>query len=153
MMPCSARERVRLFDALRVARFAAPVAAALVLWTSPAAAADVPMKAGIPASGLILRGNLGEHQIQMQLRPKADEDGVEGEYFVFGAGQRVLLAGEFEDGHFWLEESANGTDVSGEWDGERKGDLLQGTWRGAAPDGQPRAFSLHIMKSPPLRKP
>ena len=105
-------------------------------------------RAGIPKAGLVLRGVVGKRQVQMQLRPKPDEeDGVEGEYFVFGQGQRILLAGEFDGDSFWLEESANGTDVSGQWEGKREADGYAGQWR-AADEGAAEAFQLHLLAAP-----
>jgi hypothetical protein len=111
----------------------------------------------IPAEGLLLRGALGGEQIQMRLRAKPDDEGVEGEYFVFGQGRQILLAGEFEKDGFWMEESANGTDVSGQWEGERRGQVLSGTWRGMNASDE-RPFILNVVKSgvarpaPPKRK-
>lgn len=89
-------------------------------------------KASPFAAPVVLRGNLGDRQIQMQLRPKQDiDEGVEGNYFVFGQAQKILLAGEIEEQEFWLEESVNGTDVSGQWQGERQGSTLRGSWSSA----------------------
>ena len=72
----------------------------------------------------IYRGTLGQKRIQLTLRPKpASTDSLAGEYFIFGEGQIIQLVAEIEpDGQaylFWAEESRNGSDVSGEW---------QGTW-------------------------
>lgn len=82
--------------------------------------------AGAPA----FSGTLGELKIQARLRQKEDmREGVEGEYFVFGRSQKILLAGEFEpDGSVFLEESEDGRSVSGQWDGKLVGDLFSGTW-------------------------
>jgi hypothetical protein len=79
-----------------------------------------------------LRGTLGDEQIQVNLRTKAEfEDGIEGDYFVFGTSQKVLLAGEIEGDELFLEESANGTDVSGQWEGKLAGDVIAGEWQSA----------------------
>ncbi len=79
-----------------------------------------------------LRGTLGAVQVQVNIRPKAEiDEGIEGEYFVFGRAQKFLLAGELEGEDVFLEESENGTDVSGQWDGKRSGDMIQGTWMSA----------------------
>lgn len=84
---------------------------------------------GIFAQPVVLRGTLGDAQIQMRLHPKADPDeGLEGEYFVFGRGGRIALAGETEDDALLMEESENGVDVSGQWQGSRQGDTVTGTW-------------------------
>jgi hypothetical protein len=130
-----------------------PFAAALCL-CSAVAAADMPTKS--PASPfarpLLLRGTLGDAQIQVTLRAKADiEDGIEGDYFVFGSSQKVLLAGEVEGSDMFLEESENGTDVSGQWNGSFssdtiKGDTISGDWLSA--DGSvTKPFMLKAMRA------
>jgi hypothetical protein len=101
----------------------------------------------MPAAGLVLRGSLGADQVQLQLRPKPEGDGgVEGSYFIFGRGAQILLAGEFDEEGFWMEESVNGRDVSGQWEGGRQGDALTGSWRGAD-DGPTKPFLLRIVRS------
>ncbi len=77
---------------------------------------------------LVLRGTLGDDKIQLSLRPKVDEDGLEGQYFVFGQGSRILLAGEVDQNDLMMEESHNGKDVSGQWEGSFKNGVLSGTW-------------------------
>lgn len=101
----------------------------------------------MPATGLVLRGSLGADQVQLQLRPKPEDDGgVEGNYFIFGGRAQILLAGEFDDEGFWMEESVNGRDVSGQWEGGRQGDAFTGSWRGAD-DGPTKPFILRIVRS------
>lgn len=92
-----------------------------------------------------LRGTLGDAQIQVNLRTKEEfEDGVEGEYFIFGRSQNVLLAGEIEGNELLLEESENGTDVSGQWAGTLSGDTISGEWQ--AVDGAvTKPFQLKIL--------
>lgn len=94
-----------------------------------------------------LRGMLGDAQIQVTLRTKEPaEDGIEGEYFVFGSSHRVLLAGEVEGHEVFMEESENGTDVSGQWDGKLAGETLSGEWQSA--DGKiKKPFSLRIVRA------
>ena len=77
---------------------------------------------------LVLRGILGDDKIQLSLRPKVDEDGLEGQYFVFGQGSQILLAGEVVQNDLVMEESHNGKDVSGKWEGSFKNGVLSGTW-------------------------
>lgn len=84
---------------------------------------------GVFSRAIALRGTLGESLIQVRLRPKAEYEGVEGEYFRFGESAKILLAGEADDDEILLEESENGTDVSGHWEGKRRGNLMQGTWQ------------------------
>lgn len=118
---------------------AAPVAAA----SAPVAVSTAPLIFQKPVA---LRGTVGDVQIQVNLRPKEEVDeGHEGEYFIFGNSHKILLAGEIEkDGVIFMEESVNGTDISGQWDGKLEGDVLVGTWMSA--DGSiTKPFSLKII--------
>lgn len=101
---------------------------------------------------LLLRGKLGDAQMQASLRPKTDMEGVEGEYFIFGGSGTVLLAGEVDSEGVFLEESENGTDVSGQWDGKLTGDTIAGEWQSA--DGKvKKPFTLKIVRSNDKSKP
>lgn len=93
-----------------------------------------------------LRGTLGGDTIQMNLRAKEEfADGVEGDYFRFGHSLKVLLAGEIEGEDVFLEESENGTNISGEWNGKLAGDLFSGQWLSA--DGkESKPFSLRVVR-------
>lgn len=99
----------------------------------PAAGANEPggksvQSIPVPKS-VVLRGTLGDAPMQMNLRPKADvAEGWEGDYFLFGQSARILLAGEFEEGEIAMEESENGIDVTGQWNGKFSGDTLVGEW-------------------------
>jgi hypothetical protein len=94
-----------------------------------------------------LRGTLGDARIQMNVRPKTEfEGGIEGDYFVFGTSQKILLAGELEGPDMMAEESENGTDVSGQWEGKLNGDTLSGNWTSA--DGSvTKVFSVKVVKA------
>jgi hypothetical protein len=84
------------------------------------------------AKPVLLRGTLGDEQVQVTLRRRAGgDDGYEGEYFVFGQSQRILLAGDVDADDFVFEESENGIDISGQWEGKRTGDTMSGTWQSA----------------------
>jgi hypothetical protein len=74
-------------------------------------------------------GKVGDQPVRLRLGPKPDErDSVRGEYSGRGAGVR-LLAGEWEDGAFLMEESDDGTRVSGNWEGTiDAGGAVRGTW-------------------------
>ena len=88
--------------------------------------------ASLLAKPVILRGKLGDQAIQVHLHLKEQVDeGVEGEYFLFGRSQKILLAGEVENNTLALEESENGTDISGQWDGKIEGKIIRGTWTSA----------------------
>jgi hypothetical protein len=96
---------------------------------------------------LVLRGTLGDSQIQVNLRPKADVgDGYEGDYFVFGTSPRILLAGDLDGEELVLEESENGTDISGQWEGKRSGDTISGTWQSV--DGSmKKPFNIKLLRT------
>ena len=118
-----------------------PVAA-----VSPSAPVAVSMAPVIFQKPVALRGTVGDVQIQLNLRPKEEvDDGHEGEYFIFGNSHKILLAGGFEkDGVLFMEESVNGTDISGQWDGKLEGDVIAGTWMSA--DGSiTKPFALKII--------
>jgi hypothetical protein len=126
-----------------------PLAAALFLCNVIAAGADTP---ATPSSSqfvvpLVLRGTLGDVQVQVNLRPKPDiKDGLEGDYFVFGRSQKILLAGEVEGSDLFLEESENGIDVSGHWNGSFSGDAISGDWQSA--DGSvSKPFALKTVRA------
>ncbi|MFC7516629.1 hypothetical protein ACFQUU_16590 [Herbaspirillum sp. GCM10030257] len=94
-----------------------------------------------------LRGKLGDGDIQVNLRTKEQmEDGVEGEYFYFGRSQNILLAGEIDGEYLFMEESENGTDVSGQWDGKLADNTISGEWQSA--DGKiKKPFTLRVVRT------
>jgi hypothetical protein len=105
--------------------------AALLSGTAQAADASA-AAGGMFARPVMLRGTLGTAQIQMKLQPKEDPaEGIEGDYIVFGRSGHILLAGETESGGLLMEESENGTDVSGQWEGQQEGSAVRGTWQSA----------------------
>lgn len=78
---------------------------------------------------VFLRGMLGKLQVQMYLHPHVEyEDSVQGDYFVYGKSVKIMLAGEFQDDDLAMEESENGSDVSGQWSGKLDGAVFRGTW-------------------------
>lgn len=124
------------------------LACACVLF-SGIATADSPAESApgmaLFAKPVVLRGTLGGDQVQLSLRVKTDfEDRIEGEYFVFGHSQTILLAGEIDGDDVFFEESENGTDVSGQWNGKLAGDVLSGEWRST--DGKVKAFRVRVLE-------
>jgi hypothetical protein len=110
--------------------------------TAPVTAAPGSLQA-LLGKAAVLRGTLGDDRIQLSLKPKADEDGLEGNYFVFGQSAQILLAGEVDQNDLMMEESHNGKDVSGQWEGSFKNGLLSGTW--STLDGSvTKPFSLKV---------
>jgi len=104
----------------------------------------------LQAGPLFFRGTLGDDQVQANLRAKVDiAEGFEGDYFLFGHSQKVLLAGEIDGDDMFMEESVNGTDVSGQWNGKLDGDVVSGTWQSA--DGLvTKPFTMKIVRNTPM---
>jgi len=130
-------------------RIAAALLLALSFAGTGAAAATIAETAAVKmqfVKPVVLRGTLGGDQIQVTLRTKAEfEDGLEGEYFHFGSSQKILMAGEIEGEDLFLEESVNGTDVSGQWEGKMAGDVISGEWQSA--DGKlSKPFQIRIVR-------
>ncbi|MDO8304860.1 hypothetical protein [Herminiimonas sp.] len=130
----------------------APVATPTAATPEAPAVAVSPAAPAIPALFLkpvLLRGTLGDVNVQVQIRPKAEiDEGIEGEYFIFGNTAQILLAGEIEGDILFMEESENGTNISGQWDGKLEGDILAGSWMSA--DGSfTKPFSLKVVPLKP----
>ncbi|WP_233526713.1 MULTISPECIES: hypothetical protein [unclassified Herbaspirillum] len=116
--------------------------AAVTAATTPAVAAPGSLQEAL-SKPAVLRGTLGDERVQLSVKPKADEDGLEGKYFVFGQSAQILLAGEVDQNDLMMEESHNGKDVSGQWEGSFKDGLLSGTW--STLDGSvTKPFSLKV---------
>ncbi|MES2538288.1 MAG: hypothetical protein V4632_20705 [Pseudomonadota bacterium] len=108
------------------------LAACVLLSGTAGAAGNEVNAAALFSRPVLMRGSLGEAQVQMHVRPKAVAgEGMEGEYFVFGRSQKILVAGDIEAEEMFFEESENGTDVSGQWEGKREGEAIRGSWLSA----------------------
>ncbi len=117
---------------------------------APAPGANVPALFHKP---VFFRGVVGDINVQVNIRPKADiDEGIEGEYFIFGNSHKILLAGEIEGDQLFMEESENGTNISGQWDGKLEGDSLVGSWMSA--DGTiTKPFTLKAVVQKPAAVP
>jgi hypothetical protein len=101
------------------------------------------------AKPAVLRGTLGEEKIQANIRPKEDiMDGIEGDYFVFGTTQKIMVVGDLSRGVFVMEESHDGKKISGRWEGTRDGDTLRGTWT-SVDDTVSKPFVLTVFVDKP----
>lgn len=115
-------------------------AASLLLCLNAGAAT---LQQDLMAHAIVLRGDIDGRAIQLSLQPKKNEDGLEGRYFFFGGSPEILVAGEVEGDDLVMEESVNGKDVSGQWEGHRQGNAITGTWSNT--DGSvTKPFSLQI---------
>lgn len=84
-----------------------------------------------PEISTVYRGTLGDEQVQMTLTPDPDDQEIlKGEYFIFGGGLNILLAGEISKDTFYLEESQDGTTISGYWEGHLEVEKELGKPRG-----------------------
>ncbi|MDO8652993.1 MAG: hypothetical protein Q7R66_12460 [Undibacterium sp.] len=127
-------------------------ASALLLLSVAQAQQPTPISNSVFAKPLLLRGKLGKDAVQMQLQPKVEDiDSVEGSYRVLGDknnhGNKILLAGEINANKLSMEESEDGVDVSGQWDGELTGTTLRGVWQ--SDDGKiSQNFVLELVNTP-----
>ena len=95
----------------------------------PAAAQPLPARPDFAALP-VYTGTLGSQPIRLRIGPKSDErDSFHGEYTLGTAPGVRLLAGEYEDETFLMEESDDGIRVSGNWEGtiDATGSV-RGTW-------------------------
>ncbi|MEE2978274.1 MAG: hypothetical protein VYB88_12450, partial [Pseudomonadota bacterium] len=92
----------------------------------------------------VYTGVIGDMPIRMRLGRKAGEiDSVHGEYVVGNAAGVRLVTGEYENGGFLMEESDDGTHVTGTWEGAIDGHgIVRGTWTDVSHDGHTLPFVL-----------
>ncbi|VWD64036.1 hypothetical protein [Burkholderia contaminans] len=84
-------------------------------------------------------GTLGDRPIVVHLGPKTDEEGVHGEYQFADTGEVVLLAGDRDGDTLEIEESNDGTNITGVWIGrfDATGDLKADRMNSDESDPQP----------------
>jgi len=115
-----------------------------------------PMSNPFFSGAIELRGTMGSDKIRMHIQPKPeDRDSVEGSYVVAGGkrnnGKQILLAGEVSKNKLSMEESEDGVDVSGQWDGELKDNVIRGVWQ--SDDGKvSKEFVLELLPPSKTRK-
>lgn len=78
-------------------------------------------------------GNVGDKPVRLRVGPKTDtRDSLQGEYSTGDAKGVRLLSGEWDNGAFLMEESDDGTRVSGNWEGQiDQNGAVRGTWTDA----------------------
>nr|WP_311529395.1 hypothetical protein [uncultured Ralstonia sp.] len=92
----------------------------------------------------VYTGVIGDMPIHMRLGRKTGEiDSVHGEYVAGNASGVRFVTGEYENGGFLMEESDDGTHVTGTWEGaiDTRG-IVRGTWTDVAHDGHTLPFVL-----------
>jgi len=93
-------------------------------------------------------GTLGDKQIEMKLGAKTDErTGVHGEYRLAGASTVILVAGDRDGDTLEIEESNDGTHITGNWVGKFAADGSVSGERMNADDSNPLPFDLKPLGS------
>jgi hypothetical protein len=88
-------------------------------------------------------GTLGGKQIELKLGAKPDEaSGVHGEYRFAGSAAVIVVAGDRDGDTLEIEESTDGTHITGNWVGKFAADGSVSGERMNADDSNPVAFDL-----------
>ena len=90
-----------------------------------------------------LVGTLGSRQIVLRLGPKTDDpSGVHGEYQYTDTGEVILIAGDRDGDTLEVEESNDGTHITGNWVGKFAADGSVAGDRMNVDDSDPQPFDL-----------
>ena len=88
-------------------------------------------------------GTLGARQIVLRLGPKTDDpSGVHGEYQYTDSGEVILIAGDRDGETLEVEESNDGTHITGNWVGKFAADGSLAGDRMNVDDSDPQPFDL-----------
>ena len=88
-------------------------------------------------------GTLGGRQVEMKLGAKTDEaSGIHGEYKFVGSPSVILVAGDRDGDALEIEESNDGTHITGNWIGKFAADGSVSGERMNADDSDPQPFDL-----------
>ncbi|BAN23314.1 hypothetical protein [Caballeronia insecticola] len=88
-------------------------------------------------------GTLGDKQIEMKLGAKTDEpSGVHGEYRIVGSSSVILVAGDRDGDTLEIEESNDGTHITGNWVGKFAADGSMSGERMDPDDSNAQPFDL-----------
>lgn len=112
---------------------------------SPAVSPAAPLRPD-PAFASFPRyaGTLGNHAIELKLGPKPDDPGgVHGEYVDAASKAVVLVAGDDADGVIEMDESDDGSRISGQWIGRFAADGSLKGERMTDDDAVSESFDLH----------
>ncbi|WP_025599629.1 hypothetical protein [Burkholderia sp. WSM2230] len=89
-------------------------------------------------------GTLGSRQIVLRLGPKTDDAaGVHGEYQFADTGEVILIAGDRDGDTLEVEESNDGTHITGNWVGKFAADGSLTGERMNVDDSDPQPFDLN----------
>ena len=110
-----------------------------------------PAFAGLPT----YEGTLGKRAIVLHLGEKTDPQdagGLHGEYRFQDTGQVILVAGDAGDGVVELDESDDGTRISGQWVGKLDASgTFKGVWSNVD-ESATESIELHRVASKPIAK-
>lgn len=140
LLACSACAQIPAQDAAQNAAVNDPVKALAAPPATPLPLKPNPEFAKFPSYA----GTLGSRRIVLRLGPKTDDpSGVHGEYQFADTGEVILIAGDREGDTLEVEESNDGTRITGNWvgkfapDGSVQGDRMN------VDDSDPQPFDLH----------
>jgi hypothetical protein len=105
-------------DAAMASASAAAPSVSVAASASQSEAPTVPLKPD-PANAKLpqYKGTLNGRPVIVRLGPKPDDPGLHGEYQFLDNGAVILLAGDRSDDTLELEESNDGTNITGVWVG------------------------------------
>nr|WP_254699901.1 hypothetical protein [Trinickia violacea] len=140
LLACSACAQIPAQDAAQNAAVSDPVKALAAPPATPLPLKPSPEFAKFPSYA----GTLGSRRIVLRLGPKTDDpSGVHGEYQFADTGEVILIAGDRDGDTLEVEESNDGTHITGNWvgkfgpDGSVQGDRMN------VDDSDPQPFDLH----------
>lgn len=140
LLACSACAQVQAQNAAQNAAESDPVKALAAPPATPLPLKPNPEFAKFPSYA----GTLGSRRIVLRLGAKTDDpSGVHGEYQFADTGEVILIAGDRDGDTLEVEESNDGTHITGNWvgkfapDGSVQGDRMN------VDDSDPQPFDLH----------
>jgi len=122
---------------------------ALLLPASAAWAQDAPLKPLQPTPEFAqfprYTGLLGSRKIELLLGPKSDDpSALHGEYHLLDSGAVVLVAGDRDGDTLALEESDDGTHITGQWVGQFSDDGGLSGDRMNDDETETQPYTLHL---------
>lgn len=135
-------------DATRSIRQQSADAAAATVPRVPAPLTPNPEFANFPRYG----GTLGARRIVLRLGKKTDDPtGVHGEYQFADTGEVLLVAGDRDGDVLEIEDSDDGSTITGNWVGRFSPDGSLAGDRMNTDDSDPQPFVLHPLEGPSSR--
>jgi len=93
-------------------------------------------------------GTLGSRKIELLLGPKSDDpSGLHGEYHLLDTGEVVLVAGDRDGDTLALEESNDGTHITGQWVGQFSSNGGLSGDRMNDDETETQSYTLHLQRN------